>query len=73
MLLKSNPIGKHPSPSRCSLAFVTVTWALTFTKLKVCAEIPFLNVRGGDARSGGNSNESQRLSSGLKMLCPLRG
>lgn len=37
---------KHLSPPRCVLSFITVTCALPFTKLKVCVETPFLNVRG---------------------------
>lgn len=40
------PCRKTSNLSRCLLSFVIVTWALPFTKVKVCAKTPFLNVSG---------------------------
>ena len=37
---------KRLSPHRRVLSFITVTCILPFAEVKVCAEAPFLNIRG---------------------------
>lgn len=55
---------KTSSLSRCVLSFVIVSGALPFTQVKVCAETPFLNVRGSDARSSERTVRSHNDQAG---------